>query len=688
MSVVQAFWKDFYGSRAVGVRPDRRLSGESTFFTMGSCFANEIRAELMRRGMTVLPAINPGLHPHFFDRSEASSWGPWDERVHLQFYNTFSIRQEIEKAFGYWEQGPDDYWELTLPNGMKLHQDPYRRRVLSSSREGIRAVTRGLDAGMRAAAAQADVFVFTLGLTEVWKKKDNQLVTCTEPGYAGGGGQGLCWFHPSTYTENLENMRRVLQLIGKHRPDARVFVTVSPVGLGRTFRDVDIAVANMESKSTLRAVAAALCAEHPTLSYVPSYELCIYDWERAFREDGRHVRPEKVRQIMDLFMDSFFVDGRETKGAAAERPAVEAPAQPAPVAAPPAADTRRQALLQAEARAVTTLERALQLPDPRAQQVAQTFLRGYRAFVEGGAVPDDAYMAMRALYVATQGGLDKVIDGLLQPLFPPAPAGPRSSPLLGDWGAAQQEGVLRNLKAQGYAMLPVRLDPAWLATLRADLLALPMRDNGEGPIVAAADRDPAVGRYLAVEDELLALPAVGALATDPVLLALIEAYLGCQPVFDMTACMFSQPGDRTQIEQSKSAQLFHFDKDRISFIKAFLYMTDVGPDDGPHVFCAGTHAQKPGALWRDGRFTDNDVVDRVGKAAVRTITGPAGTLFLADTRAFHRGSVPKAHHRLLFQLEYTSSLFGRHYPTRHSLQTLPWAAAAAEARPRLVTRFL
>jgi hypothetical protein len=42
----------------------------------------------------------------------------------------------------------------------------------------------------------------------------------------------------------------------------------------------------------------------------------------------------------------------------------------------------------------------------------------------------------------------------------------------------------------------------------------------------------------------------------------------------------------------------------------------------------------------------------------------------------------------MFQLEYTSSLFGRHYPTVHSTSTLPWAAAAADAQPRLVSRFL
>lgn len=688
---MQSFWKDFYSSRSVGVRPDRRLTGSSTFFTMGSCFANEIRAELMRRGMTVLPAVNPALHPLFFDRSETSSWGAWDERTHLQFYNTFSLRQEVEKVFGYWEQGADDYWPLRLSNGATLWQDPYRRRVLAKTLPDIRAVTAGLDAGMRAAAAQADVFVFTLGLTEVWKKKDNLLVTCTEPGYAGGGGQGLCWFHPSTYTENLENMRRVVQLIAKHRPDARVFVTVSPVGLGRTFRDVDIAVANMESKSTLRAVAAALCAELPHLSYVPSYELCIYDWERAFREDGRHIRPEKVRQIMDLFMDSFFVEGRETQasGAGPAEPPVTSPAAApsAPVTTRPV-DPRRAALLAREAQVVDSLARSLHSADPGAAQLLKQFVSGYRSFTAGASVPDDSYMAMRALYVLTRGDLDKAVDQVLNPLFPASAAAPVVSPILGAWSVAQQQTALRNLQVQGYTMLPARIDPAWLTGFRDQLLALPMRDNGAGPEVAPADRQASVGRYLAVEDALLALPQVGALATDPLLVGLVEGYLGCKPVFDMTACMFTQPGDQSELQQSRSAQLFHFDKDRISFIKAFLYLTDVGPADGPHVFVAGSHRDKPAALWRHGRITDTDVIDRVSKGAVRTITGPAGTVFLADTRAFHRGSVPTRGARLMFQLEYTSSLFGRHYPTVHSTSTLPWAAAAAEAQPRLVSRFL
>jgi hypothetical protein len=86
-------------------------------------------------------------------------------------------------------------------------------------------------------------------------------------------------------------------------------VTVSPVPLGSTYTAQDVVVANTESKSILRAVAARVCHEFPNVHYFPAYEMCIV-FERSkrndvYENDGRHVMPETVSEIISSFLEAF-----------------------------------------------------------------------------------------------------------------------------------------------------------------------------------------------------------------------------------------------------------------------------------------------------------------------------------------------------------------------------------------------
>ena len=69
-----------------------------------------------------------------------------------------------------------------------------------------------------------------------------------------------------------------------------------------------------------------------------------------------------------------------------------------------------------------------------------------------------------------------------------------------------------------------------------------------------------------------------------------------------------------------------------------------------------------------------------------SITGPRGTVFLADTRGLHRGLRVESGHRLVFQMEYASSLFGA--PTTRSVVTpsVPELADALAQHPRVYRR--
>jgi hypothetical protein len=108
------------------------------------------------------------------------------------------------------------------------------------------------------------------------------------------------------------------------------------------------------------------------------------------------------------------------------------------------------------------------------------------------------------------------------------------------------------------------------------------------------------------------------------------------------------------------ADLFHFDNWR-PICKAFLYLTDVGPDQAPFAYLKGTHKlgrwRKPYDLEFDigrengryGHFFPQEMRRLRREHAWEEIvcTGAAGTLILADFRGLHRGTPLRGGRRLL-----------------------------------------
>jgi hypothetical protein len=176
--------------------------------------------------------------------------------------------------------------------------------------------------------------------------------------------------------------------------------------------------------------------------------------------------------------------------------------------------------------------------------------------------------------------------------------------------------------------------------------------------VGRARFDPAKAtavRYDLDESDVVTFPAVQRLLADESLLALAQQYLGAAPVQDMVAMWWSTAvvGDA-----SAAAQLFHFDLDRLRFLKLFVYVTDVDDEHGPHTFVRGSHRDLPRPFRQDRRYSDDEVLATFGGSVV-TIGGERGTTFLADTRALHKGLPLITGHRLVFQMEFATSLFGQ-----------------------------
>jgi hypothetical protein len=277
------------------------FSRDDVFFTMGSCFAEEIRRALTRRQITCVPRYGEIS----FDPSLAAVDGLPDGE-HMNFYNTFTVRLQIEQLLGLWTQAQDDYWKTRWPGrpwGDVSYQDPYRRLVLAKTPEILANTIDSMNKIMLRGFEEASAFIFTFGMTEVFVNAKSGKVASQKPLYSGGGGLDETTLQVSSFGDNLENVLSIIDLIRTRKPNSPIVMTVSPVALSRTFQKLDIVTVNTESKSILRAVLGQAARERENVIYLPSYEFVTsLGYERAYRRDRRHVR----REIVDTIIEHFF----------------------------------------------------------------------------------------------------------------------------------------------------------------------------------------------------------------------------------------------------------------------------------------------------------------------------------------------------------------------------------------------
>ena len=302
-SSVNMKWKHLLLNKKILLPKKELIRTDSKIFCIGSCFALEVRRALKELEYTV--------HPNEDDFKVQLPEGKIysSDGRQLVHYNTFTIRQEFEKAFGLWSQDTEDIWHIKKERKGRMtdfFQDPYRRKVISRTKEGAQRITRAFDDVMKRGIFESDVYIITLGLTEIWKKRNNDLTACMVTPDAGDE----IFFVRSGFDENYENIRKTIELIHSRFPGRPVILTVSPVTLACTFTHEDVYIANTESKSILRAVAGRAAHECADVHYFPAFEICSFAEKmrrRVYRADGRHVHPAMVKEIMKFFMSySFF----------------------------------------------------------------------------------------------------------------------------------------------------------------------------------------------------------------------------------------------------------------------------------------------------------------------------------------------------------------------------------------------
>lgn len=276
------------------------ITAKTAIATYGSCFAQHIGQALNARGFNWL-VTEPG--PLLLTEAQAKrfNFGVFSSRTG-NIYTTSLLAQWVSWADGS-AAPPDEVW--AAEDG-RLY-DPFRPAVEPggfADREELERTRAATIAAFRASIVEADVFVFTLGLTESWINASEGYEYPMCPGtHAGVFDPKAHVFVNQDYATVEAALTTALDAMRAMNPKLKVLLTVSPVPLTATNSGAHVLVATVHSKSILRAVAGQLAATMDDVDYFPSYEIVSAPPFRGafFKANQRSMSARGVDFVMEHF---------------------------------------------------------------------------------------------------------------------------------------------------------------------------------------------------------------------------------------------------------------------------------------------------------------------------------------------------------------------------------------------------
>ena len=312
----KAFWRSavadagIFGLRDLWSSP-WTLPTDVRFATYGSCFAQHISRALKARKMAWVDGepAPVGTPP---DLARDYNYGVFSART-ANVYTAKQLHLLLQMTVGDAAADQPEIWETAgryhdslrpaiEPGGFQSHAE-----ALCSRKAMLR--------GFRRSVELADVFVFTLGLTEGWESSATGQPYAACPGTMGGAFDPVAHRFVNYKSAAIRaDMDSALAILRRLNSGIRVLLTVSPVPLTATASGNHVLVATIYSKSVLRSVAGEMAADDPGVDYFPSYEIIAGAPARAafFEPNLRSVVPQGV----DLVMGHFFA-GLNLTGSAA-----------------------------------------------------------------------------------------------------------------------------------------------------------------------------------------------------------------------------------------------------------------------------------------------------------------------------------------------------------------------------------
>jgi len=289
-------------------------------------------------------------------------------------------------------------------------------------------------------------------------------------------------------------------------------------------------------------------------------------------------------------------------------------------------------------------------------------------FSKNRTTPNYAYQSLIQLFCLTGGRSNDLMARAMALRYPTYDLGSAEG-ILGKLTRRDVTNVVEDIKEHGFHVFSEKLP----ATICDRLEAFALKQEA---IIRQMDQESArqYGTRKAVynpvapqgiiyefdPEVLINQNDIQILMTDRSILSVAQGYIGSKPVLDEVNLWWST-AYRANADAS-AAQLYHFDMDRIRWLKFFIYLTDVEPQNGPHCFVEGTH--RTGGIPQDFlkrgyvRISDQEIQAAFSHDRLIEFTGPRGTIIAEDTRGLHKGRPILRGHRLILEFEFSNSLFG------------------------------
>jgi hypothetical protein len=312
----RAFWKkaiaggwnaDDFPQAGLLIRKGERVA------SAGSCFAANIVPFIERAGFAYvrtepLPVALAALGQDNFSYSKFSA----------AYGNIYTVRQAVQlikRALGRFAP-VENCWATG-----DVFVDPFRPglKYPASTQHEFRLLTERHLSSVLDAIRKADVFVFTLGLTEAWLSTTDGAVFPACPGtVAGSFDSNRHAFHNFTAPEVIQDLDEFVRLVREINARIRLILTVSPVPLVATATGQHVLLATVYSKSVLRVAAETASQNHRDVTYFPAYEIVSGPQapEHFFEPDRREPSKAAIGHVMRALLSRCETDAAFSEEAA------------------------------------------------------------------------------------------------------------------------------------------------------------------------------------------------------------------------------------------------------------------------------------------------------------------------------------------------------------------------------------
>ena len=305
-------WRNLFNEKKLTVSKINLGSKEfqHKFFTIGSCFAQNLRDQFEQFNIETFPKYNKIDFDKKMMMIDVINFGG----NHLNFYSPISILQEFKRSFENDQSFlPIEVKGFFIEDGKKVvkenkisFQDPYRREVFANTFDDCLKLSNKINSCVKDGLEKSDVFIITLGLVEVFKNKTTLKVFNQIPNYLDWDttyNDGNLEYCRMTYPEVLDSLKEITRFLKKINSNNIIIFSVSPIPLAMTFSNNDVYVANTYSKATLRAAVEMIIDQNNGIYYFPAFEIAMNAGSNFFQDrDLRHAKKEYVDVIMQAFL--------------------------------------------------------------------------------------------------------------------------------------------------------------------------------------------------------------------------------------------------------------------------------------------------------------------------------------------------------------------------------------------------